>query len=74
MEYLILISLMIVTAIVITIVQDKKRQKRILDYIRSSFGVPCDDTEEQFYRLGNIETLYLMDKKSVINTKISCLQ
>ncbi|SFC77880.1 MutS-related protein [Ruminococcus albus] len=70
MEYLILISLMIVTAIVITIVQDKKRQKRILDYIRSSFGEPRDDTEEQFYRLGNIETLYLMDKKSIAEHEI----
>lgn len=70
MEYLILISLMIVTVIVITIVQDKKRQKRILDYIRSSFGVPRDDTEEQFYRLGNIETLYLMDKKSIAEHEI----
>lgn len=65
MEYLILISLIMVTAIVITIVQDKIRQKRINEYIRSSFGVSRDDAEDQFYRLGSIETLYLMDKKNI---------
>lgn len=65
MEYLILILLMLITAIVITIVQDRKRQKRTLDYIRNSFGEPRDDLGDQFYRLGSIETLYLLDKKNI---------